>query len=247
MSEIADAITGTVTDMFGSLDQTEDTPVVAAPKAEVPQPEPASTEPPADDDTWDFESAGRELFQADEEEPPDFSLEAENELQAEEDEFQVTEYDDDQTRELKKRFLAEKKKSEYYARQAHTASRKSWEADVRKQPWSEFLPKDLSKVKANSHRDFLRQVREIARTNYEVLKPHYERLAAEKAKLRETATVEARAQAEQAWGKPSVGTFQVPADPEAERMKNADDQMKRALATRNMNAVTKLYIDNGWI
>ena len=127
------------------------------------------------------------------------------------------------------------------ARKKKTA-RKSWEADVRKQTWGELV--DVSLIKANSHRDFNRQAKQQAQRNYQVLKPHLERLAAEKARLTQAATAEARVVAEQAWGKPSVQTslHQPPATTE-----ETQSRFDRAMRRGDMLGITKAMIDSGQI
>lgn len=247
MSEIADAVTGTIGDLFGGDEtaQTEDTAgAVTVPEAEVA---PETAETPAVE-TWDFEAAGRDLFADDPEDVPDFDALAEAELatvEQTEDVLAVTEYDDDQTRELKKQLIKTRKEAEYHQRQHLTTARKAWEADVKTQPWAEFLPPDLSTIKASSHREFLRQAKASARTNYEVLKPHFDRLAAERAALKEQTVTEARAEATAAWGRPTVGgaAIGVPENPAAGQQDRLDNAIKR----RDMYGATKAMIDAGMI
>lgn len=245
MSEIADAITGTAADMFGGAPggETEDTTdVVAAPEAEV-APDPLE---PTADTAWDFEAAGRDLFASDPEDVPDFDALAEAELgtaETAEDVLAPSDYDDDATRQLKKQLLAEKKKAEYHQRQHLTAARKTWEADVKGQDWAKFLPQDLSVIKGSSHRDFLREAKAVARTNYEVLKPHYERLAAERAALHAQTVQDARTEAAAAWGKPTVGGAQIPAAAEQPNRGRLD----AAIKSRDMVSVVKSMIDDNLI
>jgi hypothetical protein len=246
VSEIAGAIEGTVGDLFGEAPaQTEDTAAaVTVPEAEVA---PETAETPAADQ-WDFEAAGRDLFTDDPEDVPDFDALAEAELgttEQTEDVLAPTEYDDDQTRELKKRLLATKKQAEYHQRQHLTTARKAWEADVRSQPWGKFLPDDLSTIRATSHRDFQRQAKATARTNYTVLKPHFDRLETERAALREQTITEARAEATAAWGKPSVGGAAIGVPESADQ--GAQAKIGNAIRRNDMLGVTKAMIDGGMI
>ena len=246
MSEIAGAIEGTIGDLFGGPEaQTEDTvETVAAPEAEVAT---ETAETPAADQ-WDFETAGRDLFADDPEDIPDFDQLAEEELGAAEqgeDVLAVSEYDDEATRELKKQLIKSRKEAEYHQRQHLTTARKGWEQDVKGQPWAEFLPADLSTIKASSHREFLRQAKQSARQNYTVLKPHFDRIAAERAALKQQAVAEGRAEAAAAWGKPTVGgsTIGVPETPAAGQQGKLDEAIRR----RDMYGATKAMIDAGMI
>lgn len=242
MSEIAGAINDTVADLFGggTVDaQTEDTVQVAAPEAEVTTEQPDTPAEPE----WDFEAAGRGLFTDDPDDIPDFDAEAAAELGATEqveDDLAPNEYDDDNTRALKLRLIAERKRSEYHARQHLASSRRAWEADVKAQPWGRFLPEDLSTITATSHRDFNRRAKQIAKTNYEVLRPHFERLAQEQARLREQTTAEVRQEAARAWGKPTVGGTHVPA---AVDQPVGGDRLDQAIRSRSMVNVVKEMID----
>jgi hypothetical protein len=246
VSEIADAIGGTVADMFGGPEaETEDTAeAVTVPEAEVA---PETAEVPATD-AWDFEAAGRDLFAEDPEDVPDFDALAEAELAVtgeQEDALAPTEYDDDQTRELKKQLLKKSKEAEYHQRRHLETARKSWEQDVRSQPWAKFLPEDLSTIQATSHRDFNRQAKATARTNYGVLKPHFDRLATEQAALRAQTVTEARAEATAAWGKPSVGGAAIGVPPSADQ--GAQAKLDNAIRRNDMLGVTKAMIDGGMI
>lgn len=237
MTEIADAIQGTVADMFGAE------PEVAPETADAPE-APAQVAEVETDSFPDWEAAGRDLFtDDDEDDAPDFTLEAEEPV-ASEDELAPTEFDDEATRQLKQRLLAERKKAEFYQRQHLKSSRKAWEADVRSQPWGQFLPPDLSAVKAPSHREFKRQARQLAKANYEVLKPHFDRLQSERARLAEIAKQEGRSQAAAAWGKPTVGVVPTGAPAEVAATRDA---LAEARAKRSMVGAVRALIDQGAI
>lgn len=236
MSEISDAVQGTVADLFGDAPDatTEDAQpeaVAAAPDAEV-----ETVELP------DWEAAGRDLFAEDPDDEPDFAALAEEEVAEGEDTLTPSEYDDDQTRELKKQLAAERKKAEHFQRRAIETARRSWEADISEQPWAEFAG-DLSKIKATSHRDFKRQAKAQARANYEIVKPHYEKLKAERERLAARVTTEARAEVQAAWGRPTVGGSQVPLSAE----QRAANDLDRARKRRDIYGATKAMIDEGLI
>lgn len=245
LSEIADAITGTVTDMFGEPGGvTEDAAAAAAaPEAEVATEQP--TEPA--ETSWDFEAAGRDLF-ADTDDTPDFAAEAETDFRTDEDREDVlapSEFDDEATAELKKQLRAKTKEAEYHQRRHLETARKAWVADVKGQPWAEFLPNaDELAAKATSRREFQRVAKQAAKANYTVLKPHYERIAQERARLLEQTKAEARAEAVAAWGKPTVGGAQVPAAADGQPSKDAFDN---ALRRRDMVGVTKALIEGNQI
>ena len=234
MSDIADAVNDTVTDLFGD-GTTEDAPDAA--EATAPEAEVAPIELP------DWEAAGRDLFTDDPEDEPNFEAEADAELTAAEEDLTPSEYDDEQTVQLKKQLLAERKRAEFHQRQHLTTARKTWEADVRSQPWAEFLPPDLATIKATSRRDFNRQVKQIAKANYTVLKPHLDKLAAAHAQLSTVAKKEAEATVQAAWGSPTVSGFQIPQSADQE----AGGRLERARSKRSMVEATKAMIDGGLI
>lgn len=247
MSEIADAITGTVADMFGGPGEgeTEDAAAaVAAPEAEVAT---EQTVEPAEN-AWDFEAAGRDLFAETDDDTPDFAAEAETDFRADEDREDAlapSEYDDEATAELKKQLRAKTKEAEYHQRRHLETARKTWVADVKGQPWAEFLPNaDELAAKATSRREFQRVAKAAAKANYTVLKPHYERIAQERTRLLEQTRAEARAEATAAWGKPTVGGAQVPAAADGQPSKDAFDT---ALRRRDMVGVTKALIEGNQI
>lgn len=236
MSEIADAVTGTVGDLFG--DQTEDAAQPEAEQAAAPEAEVEVEELP------DWEAASRDLFTEDEEDEPDFNALADEELGvAETEDLAPNEYDDEQTAKLKREALAAKKRAEHYERLHLRTARKNWEAEVKAQPWGEFVG-DLSTIKATSHRDFLRQAKASAKKNYEVLKPHYDRLKTERERLTTLAKQEAQAEVQTAWGKPTVGAgAQVPASAE----QRVADGLTDARRSRSIFKATKALIDEGII
>lgn len=243
MSEIADAVQGTIGDLFG--EQTEDAP------AEAPEAAVQETEVEAAVELPDWEAASRDLFTEDEEDEPDFTALADEELSEVEDTNLVpTEYDDEDTARLKREALAAKKKAEHFERLHLKNSRKAWEADVRSQPWAEFLPKDLSNMKATSHRDFIKQARVIARANAEVLKPHFEKLQAERDRLAELARAEARQEVQTAWGKPTVGSGRVPptaAQQQSDVDQAVEDRLIAARKNRSLVDSVKAMIDGGLV
>jgi hypothetical protein len=239
LSEIADAITGTVGDMFGDA-QTEDAPVAEATEAAVQETEVEATEFP------DWEAASRDLFTEDEDDEPDFNALADEELNVadeSEDVLAPSEYDTEETAKLKRDALAAQKRAEHYERLHLKTSRKSWEADVRSQPWGQFLPQDLSTVKATSHRDFIKQAKIVAKNNYSVLKPHFESLATERTRLAALAKQEAQVEVQTAWGRPTVGGAQIPATAEQKQ----GDALTEARKSRSMFKATKAMIENDLI
>lgn len=238
MSEIAEAISGTVADFFGGGDTevapTEDTPVVAAPEAEVA---PAETPAP---DAWNFDAATKDLFAADDEEDtPDFSALADEPDDTVDDDLVVSEYDDDQTKALKKQLLAERKRSEFHERQHLKTARRSWEQDALTQPWGKLVGPALSTIKATSHRDFVQQAKTIARTNAAILKPHYDELAARQATLEEQVRAQLRGEAAAAWGKPSVAS----PGPAASATEDQTGRLDKAIQRGSMLDATKALID----
>ena len=238
MTEIGEAVAGTVGDLFGGT--TEDAPAETTPEAAVQE-----TEVEAESALPDWEAASRDLFtEDDEDETPDFNALADEELSTLEDEtLAPSEYDDETTAKLKREALAAKKQAEHFQRLHLKTSRKNWEADVRSQPWGEFLPEDLSAIKASSHREFLKQAKATAKANYTVLKPHYERLQSERERLTALARQEAQQEVQTAWGRPTVGGAQVPASAE----QKAGDQLQEARRSRSMFKATKAMIENDLI
>lgn len=235
MSEISDAVTGTIGDLFG--DQTEDAPTAEVEEAAAPEAEVEVETLP------DWEAASRDLFTEDEEDEPDFSALADEELSsAEAEDLAPNEYDDEQTARLKREALAAKKQAEHYQRLHLKTARKNWEAEVKAQPWGEFVP-DLSAIKASSHREFLRQAKAAAKANYTVLKPHYEKLKSERERLTQRAKAEAQTEVQAAWGKPTVAGAQVPASAE----QRLGDSLTEARRSRSIFKATKAMIEEGLI
>ena len=241
MSDVADAVQGTIGDLFG--DQTEE-PEVQEPVQETEVETPEVQLP-------DWNAVTSDLFEEDEDDEPDFTALADEELsEVEDNTFTPTEYDDEDTAKLKREALAAKKRAEHYERLHLKSSRKAWEADVRSQPWGELLPKDLSSIKATSHRDFIKQAKTVARSNAEVLKPHLEKLQAERDRLTELARGEAQREVQQAWGRPTVGSVRVPptaAQQQSDVDQAVEDRLVSARKNRSLVDSVKAMIDGGVI
>jgi len=236
LTEIGEAVAGTVGDLFGGT--TEDAPAAEAVEAAVPETEVEASVLP------DWEAASRDLFQDDDEdETPDFSALADEELSSSEaEDLAPSEYDDETTAKLKREALAAKKQAEHFQRLHLKTARKQWEAEVKAQPWGEFVG-DIGQISASSHREFLRAAKATAKANYTVLKPHYEKLAAEREKLSALARQEAQAEVQQAWGRPTVGGAQVPASAEQKQ----GDALQEARRSRSMFKATKAMIEGDLI
>lgn len=85
------------------------------------------------------------------------------------------------------------------------ASRKAWAQEAQK--YFQFSNPEV--IQANSRRAFLKEAQKQHLAVAKVAKPLFDQLAAEKAVLREQALAEAKAEAEQRWGRPTSGpTYQ---------------------------------------
>ena len=238
MSEIADAVTGTIGDLFG--DQTEDAVQPEAEQAAAPEAEVETVELP------DWEAAISSLGDDDEDEP-DFTALADEELStAEAEDLAPSEFDDEITAKLKREALAAKKQAEHYQRLHLKTARKQWEAEVKAQPWGEFVG-DLSQIKASSHREFIKQAKATAKTNYAVLKPHLEKLQTAKTQLASQAKTEAQAEVQAAWGRPTVGGAKVPADADQQSQQRLEGGLTEARRSRSIFKATKALIEEGQI
>jgi hypothetical protein len=227
-NEIADAIGGTLGDLFGDVqgDAPEAPSLEETMRVEEPQGE-----------AWDF-SAGDlydEVEEPAEDDVPDFQLEAE---QAAEEVV-----DDNEVKSLQRQLEAVKRKAEFESRRYNATARRGWEADVRSQPWGQFLPEDLSSVTATSHREYLRQVRQLAKQGYEYMRPHLEKLSEERSRLAELAEQRARAEVQAAWGRPTVGGSRVPDSP----AQQTEDALVKARGRRSMKDAARALIESGEI
>lgn len=119
---------------------------------------------------------------------------------------------------LSKALARAQKEAAFYKERVVKSSRTKWEDEAKKFfPLAESV---LPQIKAESRRSFLRQAKAAHDTVLPFVKTAVERVNAEKATAIENATAEARAQAEKAWGKPTVeGGPSTPAE--------LDDQQKR--------------------
>lgn len=110
------------------------------------------------------------------------------------------------------------REASFYKERVVKSSRTKWEDEAKKFfPLAESV---LPQIKAESRRSFLRQAKAAHDTVLPFVRTAVERVNAEKASAIENATAEARAQAEKAWGKPTVeGGPSTPAE--------LDDQQKR--------------------
>lgn len=113
----------------------------------------------------------------------------------------VDEYENPEAARLQKQLAKMQKQLDWERQKKVEIARKSWEGEAKKY----FQFADPSTIDAKSRRAFLKAAQKQHETALKILKPHYERLQAEREKLKEQALAEARAEAEQRWGAPTTG------------------------------------------
>lgn len=147
-------------------------------------------------------------FDEDDDDEPTYAPQAEQEWS--EDEL------DPEKAALLKQIAKLEKKAAWAEEQKVKASRKTWEAEARK--YFQFSNPEL--IEAKSRRAFLKQAQAQHEAVAKVAKPVFDQLAELKAKAKEEALAEARAEAERRWGVPTTG-------PQATTNLEDTQQMKR--------------------
>ena len=184
--------------------------------------------------TWDTPEELKELLEA-----PDFEDEDDDEpvLAPAAEQEDEDEYDDPRVAQLRKQNEKLQKKLAWAEEQKAKASQKSWADEARK--YFQFANPDT--IQAKSRRAFLKEAQRQHEAVAQVAKPLYEQLAAEKARLKEEALAEARAEAEKRWGAPTTGPTTAAAYSE-----NTDTTKRERLAAgRSLTDVLKTRIKSG--
>lgn len=219
--DVASAVAGTISDLFGGPDVAEEAPSSpddsAAPEAQVA--ELPDLNPSLPDDLAEFL------------EEPDFDDDEEPAVafaDPEEDEYVDAEQLARENAKLKKRL-------EWTETQKARANAKAWAAEAKK-----IAP--LSRpgtINAQSRRAFLREARKQHEENFSLLAPHIDAYKTAKDQLREQIAAELRAELEEAWGRPTQNSAGVP----SAASQKADD-LQKARNSRNLAAVAKALISN---
>ena len=148
---------------------------------------------------WETPEELKELLEA-----PDFDEEEEVEEFEGEGNAAPTfedEYEDPEKEKLRKQLLKAQKKLAWAEEQKAKASQKAWADEARK--YFQFSNPDL--IQAKSRRAFLKQAQAQHEAVAKVAKPVFDQLEELKAKAKEEALAEARAEAAQRWGSPITG------------------------------------------
>ena len=111
------------------------------------------------------------------------------------------EYEDPEKARLAKQLARAQKQLQWEKEQKVKASRKNWEAEAQKY----FQFSNPSIIQANSRRAFLKEAQRQHEAVAKVAKPVFDQLAEERKRLKEQALAEARAEAEERWGRPIAG------------------------------------------
>lgn len=141
-------------------------------------------------------------------ETPDFGAEAEAEIEAVEEQY--SEYEDEQTVELRKKLVAAEKKAAFLEQQRLKTEQPRWKQEAEKY----FPYADLDSIDATSRRGFLR----AAKAEHESVAAKVEKAVAAKLGVfdpeaeREKIRAEEKARLEEAWGSPTVNTAQAPTE-----------------------------------
>jgi hypothetical protein len=159
----------------------------------------------------------------DELDEPDFTAEAEAEVNNDED----LNYEDGDTEERKKRIAAEKRTAWLEGRLADQ-SRAKWKAEATKYfPLSEHA---LNDIKADSRRAFLREARAAHDSVVPYIKPLIEKLKAAEEQAKAEGALEGRQEARVAWGNPTTGPGSVPVQAGASNAELAEARKSGNLA-----------------
>ena len=192
-----EAAAGVAADLLAEVEPFTEDPEADATEAtdEVEQPQEDEGLPEI---TWDTPEELKELLEA-----PDFEDEEDDEpvLAQTQDYDEPDEYEDPEKARLQKQLAKMQKKLAWAEEQKAKASQRSWADEARK--YFQFSNPDT--IQAKSRRAFLKEAQRQHDAVAKVAKPLYEQLAAEKAKLKEQALAEARAEAEARWGAPTTG------------------------------------------
>ena len=135
-----------------------------------------------------------ELLEPEPESDPEYVAEPE----AEEEE---PAWDDDETAKLRRELAKLKKQNEWERTQRITASRKQWKEEAARR----FPLADVDDINADSRRSFIKKASEQHARYERKVKPILDALEGLKAAAVTEVKAEARAEAEQAWGKPTAG------------------------------------------
>lgn len=229
MSEIADAVAGTVADLFGTPDEAPAEPVNSTGDAAAPQDaheaalavEPLATlGDPLPDDV-------AELLDA-----PDFD-DIDTTPNLEYDPASGEYVDPD---ELARQLAITKKQLQWEQEQRLKASARSWSQEAKK-----YFPYSRPEsIKASSRRAFLRAAKDQHDTVAVHVAPLVAKLEEERTKVREEVRVEAQAEAREAWGQPLTGAAPAP----SAAAQKADD-LNRMRARRDLKGVARLMMENG--
>lgn len=227
MSDVAEAVAGTVADLFGA-------PVEAEPEA--PNSPDAAAEAPQDaapavdlpDLTDDLPDELAEFLEA-----PDFDDEPEAVTARDEDEFVDPE-------ELARENAKLKKRLEWAEAQKAKAEQTRWRAEAEKY----FPYAHIDSIQANSRRAFLKAARAQHEANKSLVAPHIEALKAKEAAMRAEIEAKVKAELAEAWGKPNIGGG--PSGAPVEAAARADE-LDRARNSRNLAAVAKALIQTNRI
>lgn len=136
----------------------------------------------------------------------------------------IARYEDEEPDELARRLAKTERALTYERDQRLKVSRKNWEAEGTKY----FPLADVSSIKADSRRAFLREARAQHQRTYTLLKPRLDEIEHIKQTAREDALAEERARVAGAYGRPMVGAGgSAPAPTDQERL--AASRQKRDL------------------
>jgi hypothetical protein len=193
-----EAAAGVLEDVFGEV-ATEADPIFPTDANEAPEGEQQQEEEEAvalPEISWEVPAELQELLEA-----PDFDEEEEDDEPVAEVQTEDYEYEDPEKARLARQLAKAQKQLQYEKTLKVKASRKNWEAEAQKY----FQFSNPSSIEANSRRAFLKEAQRQHAAVAKVVKPVYDQLAAERARLKEEAKAEARAEAEAAWGRPTTG------------------------------------------
>lgn len=146
------------------------------------------------------------------------------------------EYDDPEKQRLAKRLAKMQKQLKWEKDQKIKASRKNWEAEARK--YYQFSNPEV--IQATSRRAFLKQAEAQHMAVAKVAKPVFDRLAKEREKMKEQAMAEARAEAEQRWGRPTTG----PSAP-VNQSNTQGNRRERLESSKGLKDVLKAKLNSG--
>lgn len=150
--------------------------------------------------------------------------------------FDDDEFEDPEKARMAKQIKKMQKQLAWSEEQKVKASKKAWSDEARK--YFQFSNPEV--IQAKSRRAFLKEAQRQHQAVTKIAKPIFDAMAEERAKIKEQALAEAKAEAEQRWGRPTTGPTATTNIEDTQRMSR-----QRLEAGRTLTDVLKAKIRSG--